>query len=251
MPRRTPRPARPSIAVILLIIAGLVEGVIVSSFVRVPGYVDAEYYFDGGINLAGGKGWKEPYLWNYLDNPDRLPHPAFSYWMPLSALISAAGIWINGSADFQSARWLFTGLAALLPVLTYQLGRSLHGDNRLAIWGGVFALAPGFLSAISLYNRYVYTGALVGVFVLFTGFIRTCWYTGVDWQGTVVGCIGRPVSPEPGRWNSLAGRSMACMRFPIEEKSKFVFRFCRSGDLAGQWICRRGLPGCHEPLVDP
>ena len=29
--------------------------------------MDADYYFSGGVQLAQGKGFSEPYLWNYFD----------------------------------------------------------------------------------------------------------------------------------------------------------------------------------------
>ena len=41
-----------------------------------PGYMDAAYSYDIALNLVQGKGWVEPFLWNYLDNPTGLPHPS-------------------------------------------------------------------------------------------------------------------------------------------------------------------------------
>jgi hypothetical protein len=69
-----------------------------------PGYMDADYYYAGGIQLASGGKLEEPFLWNYLDNPVGLPHPAFTYWMPLPAVVAAAGIYLTGEFDFGSAR---------------------------------------------------------------------------------------------------------------------------------------------------
>ncbi|MFM8423862.1 MAG: hypothetical protein ACKOBL_01685, partial [Chloroflexota bacterium] len=39
----------------------------------VPGYLDANYYFSGGVQLALGNGFTEPYIWNYLDDPIDIP----------------------------------------------------------------------------------------------------------------------------------------------------------------------------------
>ena len=57
-----------------------------------PGYMDAFYYYYGGEQIAAGNGWEEMFLWNYLGTPDGLPNPAFTYWMPLTAMAAALGI---------------------------------------------------------------------------------------------------------------------------------------------------------------
>ncbi|HTP01410.1 MAG TPA: hypothetical protein VMJ64_08560, partial [Anaerolineales bacterium] len=72
----------------------------IAQFQRFPGYLDSDYYFGGGIQLATGNGFTEPYLWNYLDNPTALPHPSHSYWMPLSSVIAAAGLWLARSTSY-------------------------------------------------------------------------------------------------------------------------------------------------------
>src|ERR1044071_5600910 len=60
---------------------GLIVPFTVSRFQSLPGYMDADYYFSGGVQLAEGHGFTEPYLWNYLDDPVSLPHPSHTYWM--------------------------------------------------------------------------------------------------------------------------------------------------------------------------
>ena len=55
--------------------------------------MDAEYYYAGGIRLAEGDGFTENFLWNYLDNPVGLPHPAFTYWMPFPFSAGGDGGW--------------------------------------------------------------------------------------------------------------------------------------------------------------
>ena len=54
----------------------------VAAFQHGPGYMDAEYYAVLGRRLATGQGPTEPFLWNYLDDPQGIPHPAFGYWAP-------------------------------------------------------------------------------------------------------------------------------------------------------------------------
>jgi len=50
----------------LLFVVGLIVPFAVSRFQSLPGYMDADYYFAGGVELAKGNGFTEPYLWNYL-----------------------------------------------------------------------------------------------------------------------------------------------------------------------------------------
>ena len=83
---------------LILFIVGLLVPFGISRFQSRPGYMDADYYFVGGMQLAEGKGFTEPYLWNYLDDPSGLPHPSHTYWMPLASIVSAAGMWITGQS---------------------------------------------------------------------------------------------------------------------------------------------------------
>ena len=53
-----------------------------------PGYMDADYYYASGLRIANSGSWSEPFIWNYLGDPQGLPHPAFSYWMPLAEALS-------------------------------------------------------------------------------------------------------------------------------------------------------------------
>ena len=67
---------------IFLTAAALVVLMLATALQPAPGYMDAEYYYAGGLQLAAGRGFTQPFLWNYLDQPEGLPHPAFTYWMP-------------------------------------------------------------------------------------------------------------------------------------------------------------------------
>lgn len=109
-----------------------------------PGYMDAEYYYAGGLQLAGGHGFTDPFLWNYLDQPGGLPHPSHTYWMPLASILAFLGMKLAGAGTFLAARWPFVLLAALIPWLTYRLALLVDArpsGARLAAWLAVF---PGF-----------------------------------------------------------------------------------------------------------
>ena len=76
---------------LVLFVIGLAVPFAVSRYQSLPGYMDADYYFAGGIQLATGKGFTEPYIWNYLSDPQTLPTPSHTYWMPLASIVSAIG----------------------------------------------------------------------------------------------------------------------------------------------------------------
>jgi len=58
---------------------GLVDVTSLASHQPSPGYMDADYYYAGGLQMVNGHGFFEPYLWYYLDDPARLPHPSQAY----------------------------------------------------------------------------------------------------------------------------------------------------------------------------
>jgi len=117
---------------------------IVASFQFTPGYMDAEYYFLGGQRLAAGYGFSEPILWNYLDDPDGIPHPSHAYWMPLASILSAAGMLVGGNTLFTSARVIFLSLGAAVAPLTALLAYALVKRQQPAFLAGLLAAIPGF-----------------------------------------------------------------------------------------------------------
>ncbi|NJC95185.1 MAG: hypothetical protein C3F07_01170 [Anaerolineales bacterium] len=128
----------------LLFVIGLLVPFAVSRFQSLPGYMDADYYFAGGVQLAKGNGFTEPYLWNYLDDPQGLPHPSHTYWMPLASIVSAIGMWLAGQTTYAAGRFLFILLSACVPLLTATLAFDITRQTRLAI-------VSGLLSIFSLY----------------------------------------------------------------------------------------------------
>ena len=114
---------------VILFGIGLLVPLAVSRFQSLPGYMDADYYFAGGIQLANGQGFTEPYLWNYLDDPAGLPHPSHTYWMPLASIVSAIGMWISGQSTYAAGRLPFILLSACVPLLTAALAYEVTGKT--------------------------------------------------------------------------------------------------------------------------
>lgn len=135
-----------------------------------PGYMDSEYYFSGGLQLVNGEGFSEPFLWNYLDNPEGIPHPSHTYWMPLPSILAAAGMWLTGVKNFLSARIFFILLSGLVPVITAHLAYLLTQKNNYAIIAGFLSIFGGFftayLSNTESFSLYMVFG---GLFVIVAG----------------------------------------------------------------------------------
>lgn len=151
-------------------LAGLILYVFVGMFQSAPGYMDADYYFAGGIQLVSGNGFTEPYLWNYLDDPEGLPHSSHSYWMPLTSIVAAFGMIITNSTSWPAARIGFLLVAILIPPLTSQLAYSITSRRDLASISGLLALFSGlylpFLAVSDSFSLYMVFG---GIFLLILG----------------------------------------------------------------------------------
>lgn len=129
---------------ILLFIASLFVVLIIASLQPVPGYIDADYYYANGIQLVNGKGFTEPFIWNYLDNPQSIPHPSNSYWYPLASIIAAAGMLVSGRDGFLSARIFFILIAAAIPSVITALSFRLTENRLLSLLSGILAIFSGF-----------------------------------------------------------------------------------------------------------
>ena len=155
----------------------------VAGFQKSPGYMDADYYLLNGMQLAEGKGFTEPVLWNYLDDPvglsqsdglshpTGLSHPSHAYWMPLASILSAIGIWLTPFDGFTGGRSIFLILAGLVPPVTAWLAWGLLSDRSartrriMATLAGVMAAFSGFylsfLTVPDAFGVYMLLGALI------------------------------------------------------------------------------------------
>jgi hypothetical protein len=134
----------------------------IAQFQAFPGYLDSDYYFGGGVQLAQGKGFTEPYLWNYLDDPQGLPHPSHTYWMPLSSIIVAAGMLLTKQTTYQAGRLGFILLAGVVPVTASALAYGFSKRSDLALISGLLAVFSiyylPFLPVPDNYGPYLVLG---------------------------------------------------------------------------------------------
>ena len=75
----------------LLVLAFIVR-LLTALLLKQPGYTDAYYYAVGAQQLYEGQGFSEPFIWNYLDPPETVSHPGYSYWMPLASILGWLGL---------------------------------------------------------------------------------------------------------------------------------------------------------------
>jgi len=186
-------------------LAGLAVFWLAAAFEHEPGYMDAEYYFVSGLDLAQGKGLYLPVLWNYLNDPLAIPHPSHTYWMPLSALLAALGALWGG--QFPAARLPFILAASLVPPLTVYVGLRLHQNKHWAFLGGLFALFPvyylAYLPTTDSFGLYMLLGSgmlllaggrsrpILRVFLagLLAGLMHMTRADGLMWGLVLVACV--------------------------------------------------------------
>ena len=148
----------------LLFILSLFVAASASIWIRVPGYMDAEYYFATADQLVEGNGFSEPFLWNYLNPPDSLPHASHQYWMPLTSIIAAFSMAIFGET-FRDAQRVFILITAAIPLLTAMAAYHIHEDSRFALHAGLLAIGSGFFLPFLLttdsFAPYMVIGSLI------------------------------------------------------------------------------------------
>ncbi len=170
---------------LLLFTVGLLFTSIIALFEPIPGYLDSDYYFAGGLQLVKGNGFTEPYLWNYLDDPAGLPHPSHSYWMPLASIVSAGGMLLAGQSTYSASRILFILIAALVPPVTASLAYSFSNRTNLALISGFLAVFSGyhapFLPVTDNFGIYI----LLGGFYFLLVRSRRPWF----WFGVITGLM--------------------------------------------------------------
>ena len=133
----------------------------IAVFRATPGYMDESYYLIGARNLSIGQGFQENILWNFLDDPQGLPHPSHLYWMPLVSIISAFGMKILGNS-YISGSLPMAILAAFIPTLMYLLLMAWRKQPFWAITGAVISFLGGYYliyySAVDAFSLYMLLG---------------------------------------------------------------------------------------------
>ncbi len=161
-----------------LYLAAVLVGCAAAYLEKVPGYMDAEYYYGGALRLAQGQGFTEPYLWNYLDDPAGIPHPSNTYWMPMASIVGAAGMWISGQLNFNGARLFFILLAGLIAPLTAYLAWRFSQRVAFAVLAGTLAIFPGYYLAFITDTETFTLYFVLGSLFMLVAFTDSRWLSG-------------------------------------------------------------------------
>lgn len=154
---------------LVLFILALIPPILIAQYQPAPGYLDSDYYYAGGIQLVSGKGFTEPYMWNYLDGSTSLPHPSHGYWQPLASIVAAFGMWLTGETTYASARLFFILIAGLVPPVTTYFAYQFTQRRDLAIISGLLAIfsvysAP-FMGVTDNFGTFMLLGALYFILI--------------------------------------------------------------------------------------
>ncbi|MCD4752885.1 MAG: hypothetical protein K8R40_07435 [Anaerolineaceae bacterium] len=133
--------------------------------------MDESYYYLGGKNLYEGNGFSEEILWNFLDDPEGIPHPSHLYWMPFNSILAAGGMFLFRSTNYLAGSFFFILLAAIIPCLTYSVSWRLSNNQSLSLIIAGFSIVSGYyfsmLSTIDSFSVYMLLGT---TYLLVVGF---------------------------------------------------------------------------------
>jgi hypothetical protein len=148
---------------LFLFLSGFFVAFMVSGFQTNPGYMDAEYYYSGALRLANGYGFSEDILWNYLDDPNGLPHPSHGYWQPLPTIVGWLGlsVFLRVRSSFTAAQTGFLFVTGLISPFTAALAYKLTNKRFIAILAGFQAVFAGY------YLPFLTTSDAFGLYMLF------------------------------------------------------------------------------------
>lgn len=149
----------------LLIFISICLSIIFIFLQESPGYMDAEYHSVMGYQIATGKGFNEPFIWNYSDYPESIVHASHTYWMPLPSLISALGFWIINQRSFFAARLFFVLLSAFVPIVTYWVALRITAHKGGSFTAGLLSIFCGYYAAYSTipdaFGLYMVCGGII------------------------------------------------------------------------------------------
>lgn len=156
---------------IIFVVAALLGAFLITrGLVAQPGFTDAFYHFNAAERLVSGQGLTEDYLWMYIGAPESLPAPSHLYWMPMTSLTAAFGMWLfNAPGDYAAAQIPLAIMLAGTACISYWLGLRLGGKRRHAWVAGFVTLFSGFFmrfwGATDTFAPYALFGSLSVVFM--------------------------------------------------------------------------------------
>lgn len=147
--------------------------IITRGLIAGPGYTDVFYHLNAATRLASGQGLTDPYIWSYIGVPETLPIPSHLYWMPMTSLTAAFGMWtLTAPGNYAAAQWPFALMFAATSCVGFWLGGYIGKMRRHAWVVGLLTLFSGFFTrfwgAIDTFAPYALFGSLCLVFIALT-----------------------------------------------------------------------------------
>ncbi|MBA4385939.1 MAG: hypothetical protein C0410_14465 [Anaerolinea sp.] len=137
---------------------------VLATLQKVPGYMDAEYYFGQSLRIAQHHDFLEPFIWNYLNNSSSVSVPGFTFWLPMTSFAAASGLWISGSSSFYGSKILFILMAGAITVMAAFLANSFFPGKRAGWLAGLLAMFSGFylpfITITDTFTPYMFFGGL-------------------------------------------------------------------------------------------
>lgn len=132
---------------LFILIAVVGAFVVTYGLVQGPSFTDAFYHFNAAQQLVTGHGLTDHYLWHYIGAPDSLPTPSHLYWMPLTSLSAALGMWLfDAPGNYAAAQVPLALMLAGIVTIGFWLGERLGGTRRHAWLAGLLTLMGGFFA---------------------------------------------------------------------------------------------------------
>lgn len=155
----------------ILFLVALIFFTLIATYQKVPGYMDAEYYFGQGLRLVQHQDLSESFIWNYLNNPTSTNGPGFAFWLPLTSFIAAGGLWITDSSSYFAARLVFILMASCIALMAAFFATQLLPGRRAGWLAGLLTLFSGFyLPFITITDTFT-------PYMLFGGFFfSSLWF---------------------------------------------------------------------------
>lgn len=152
----------------ILFLVALAFFILIATFQKVPGYMDAEYYFGQSIRIVQHHDLIEPFIWNFLNYPTEVNTPGFAFWLPMTSFLAAVGLWISSTTDYFTAKIFFILMAAAIVVMTAYLANEFLPGRRTGWLAGLLALFSGF------YLPFMTTTDTFTPYMFFGGFFFIC-----------------------------------------------------------------------------
>jgi hypothetical protein len=99
---------------------------------------DISFYYAVAKNLAEGRGFVIDYIWNFWNHPTGVPTPSNVWWMPLTSVIAAVGMWL-GRPDYVSAQLAMIVSTSVLPYVMYLLARDSFRSRGVGLLSALLA----------------------------------------------------------------------------------------------------------------